>query len=232
MNRAPELKKMLFKALLTLGRSKYFEGDSYKKEVEFSIDSVNSKKLSNYKDYFGLQENIPLSYFYLLSQDVQTSQMVEKSFPLPIPGMIHLKSTLKYLSNCDLNVPITIISKVEIINRESGSLLPEFTETFIQGDKEIVEIKSKYLLRRKSKNKVKKIRKSKLIEETGVNWLASTWKLKNNLGLKYAAISGDYNPIHISTIFAWSEASISCNLASLLAIRVSISATRSCSLIC
>ncbi len=203
MNRPPELKKLLFPALLTIFRSKRFEGKNYKKEMSYGLPSIQSKKLQNYKRYFGFEGDIPVSYFYLLSQGVQTLLMIDKTFPLPIPGMVHIKTKVTQFSETSLHEALEIKSVVEIDNKEEGSLLPRFSEHFYQNGIKVVEIESIYLLKRKTKKKSYTKRENKIIENKDSNWLEESWNIKRGESMKYAKLSGDFNPIHVSTIFAW-----------------------------
>lgn len=203
MNRPPELKKLLFPAILTVFRGKRFVGEKYNKQIRFALPSIQSKKLLLYRTYFGFKEDVPVSYFYLLSQEVQTTLMIDKHFPLPIPGMVHLKTRIDQLSDIILHDPLEITSSVEIENKSEGSLLPIFKERFYQNGVKIVEIESTYLVKRKSKNKSSKRKENEIIENKDTNWLTDPWSFKKVYSKQYAKISGDYNPIHILTIFAW-----------------------------
>lgn len=203
MDKLPELNKIILPAFLTITRSKRFKGAIYSNASSFSLPRIESKKLKKYKAFFDLREEFPLSYFYLLSQVVQVNQMLNKGFPLPIPGMIHLETHMTYLAEPMEESALQIVSDVIIDNKEEGSLLPLFIESYFQNGIKIVEARSRYLVKRKSNKK--KI-KSEIIEENesdATNWLTFKWLLKNNIGLKYARLSGDYNPIHIATPLAW-----------------------------
>jgi hypothetical protein len=201
MDELKSLNTMIFRAIFTLGRSKRFKGALYTNASTYSVSRLKSKKLREYKAFFGLREDIPLSYFYLLSQEAQASQMLHKNFPLPIPGMIHLETELTFVNEKISDDEVQIVSDVIITNKEEGSLVPIFIEAYFQKGIKIVEVKSHYLLKRKSKKKKKE--RSKEIPHDLENWINSIWKLKSNLGYQYARISGDYNPIHLSTPLAW-----------------------------
>lgn len=203
MKPVPELHTLLFPAFLTIGRSKKFEGTDYINKKTFIHRQLKSKKLADYKAYFGFKEDIPLPFFYLISQGAQTALMTEKSFPLPIPGMIHLETKLKQLAKIDSNAETVIRSEVRIKNKSEGSLLPIFTEEYYQNDIKVVEVLSVYLVKRRSKRKKSKRIENKVIENKESNWIEFDWKFKSNVSFKYARISGDYNPIHIFSLFAW-----------------------------
>ena len=203
MKQLLELNRQIIPALLTIMRSKQFKGAVYTNSRSFSLPTIDNKKLKKYKAFFDLREEVPLSFFYLLSQQAQVCQMLNKRFPLPIPGMIHLETHMTYLSEPIEDEALQIVSDVIINNKEEGSLLPIFIESYFQKGIKIVEVQSNYLVKRKSANKKSKTERIKEIDSNSTNWLTFKWDLKNNRGIKYARLSGDYNPIHIATPLAW-----------------------------
>ena len=203
MKELPTLKSQLYRAFLTLGRNKKIEGSSYTRNKEFSLESLQSEKLKEYASFFDFKGALPITYFYLISQRIQTSLMVEKDFPLPIPGMIHIRTKIDQKEDPILDSLITIKAEVSIINKDEGSLLPEFKETYFQNGVVIAEVKSSYLVKRKRKKGNRKKRVNTIIENKEQNWLATKWRLKGSDSFSYAKLSGDFNPIHISTVFAW-----------------------------
>jgi len=203
MEKLPELNTLILPAFLTITRSKRFKAAVYSNASSFFLPNIGGKKLKKYKAFFDLREEFPLSYFYLLSQVAQVNQMLNKDFPLPIPGMIHLETQMTYLAEPMEEEALQIVSDVIINNKEEGSLLPLFIESYFQKGVKIVEVKSRYLVKRKSNKKKIKPETIEENETDETNWLAFKWFLKNNTGIKYARLSGDYNPIHISTPLAW-----------------------------
>ena len=203
MSKLPTLKSQLYRAFLTIGRSKKIQGPEYRRNDEFTIASLQSKKLKEYATFFGFKGRPPLTYYYLLSQRIQTSLMVAKDFPLPIPGMVHLGTQIDQKEDPLPDTPITIKAEVIIVNKDEGSLLPEFNEMYYQNGVLLAEVKSSYLVKRKRKKGKRNKRVNTIIENKEQNWLATSWQLKGSDSLSYARLSGDFNPIHISSLFAW-----------------------------
>jgi hypothetical protein len=192
----------IFKAILTLGRSKKLNGKDYVATDSFELSQIKSEKLAKFKAYFNLKEELPLAYVYLLSQSAQVSMMLEASFPLPIPGMIHLSTHIDQLADVDIDDSLQIVCEVEIKNKEQGSLKVLFNEKYFQNGIEIFQVKSLYIVKRKSKGEKKSKKENPITANTELNWLPFPWKLKGSLGYSYAKLSGDYNPIHLSNIMA------------------------------
>lgn len=203
MEALPRLSSLLYKAFITIGRGKDLSGDDFSNKRTFYITSLKNERLMAFKSYFGLKETLPLPYFYLLSQGAQTALMIDKSFPLPIPGMIHLNSSVEQLNDIDPNEETIIEAEVFIEAKSKGSLLPIFKEKYIQKGITVIEVESKYLVKRKSPSKTKVKREDPIIENTESNWLVDRWYLKRFQSYSYAKLSGDFNPIHLSSIIAY-----------------------------
>lgn len=202
MTEAPQLKNHLFKAFLTLFRSKKLKSGDYSSESEFIVSNIRSSQLNDYSRFFHFNEALPLSYLYLVCQGIHTSQMVAKDFPLPLPGMVHLASNFESIADINPDLPITIKSIVSIEDKERGSLIPIFKDEFFQNGSKIVVVKSTYLVKRKRKGKPIRKKEEKLEKEYD-NWISFIWKIPGNMGIKYAKLSGDFNPIHLISLFAW-----------------------------
>jgi len=203
MNEVPELKDLLIPAFTTYFRTNRWKGDGYHCKTEYLIPSVDPKRLEAYRMKFNAKEELPLTFLYLLSQRVQTSQMLEREFPFSIPGMIHVKTRIEQCANIKADEAIRIESTVDIVNKGKGSLLPQFDENYYQNGELVGKIHSLYLIKRKGKKKKKKKAKDSLHVGEDSNWIQFDWKIPRNEGWSYAKLSGDYNPIHISSIFAW-----------------------------
>jgi hypothetical protein len=203
MERLPQLSSLLLKAFFTMGRSKNINNGAYSAKRSFVVENLQTEQLKRFKNYFKLKEALPLPYYYLLSQGAQTAMMVEKSFPLPLPGMIHLKSKISQLDEVDPQLGLVVEAEVYIEDKSTGSLLPEFTERYYQNNKLVIEVQSKYLVKRKSKARSKVKREDPITSNEESNWLSNAWRLKRFQSWSYAKLSGDFNPIHLSSIIAF-----------------------------
>jgi acyl dehydratase len=203
MKKPSDLKNLLLPAILTIFRSKRVGISGYSDNEKYCLDSIQCKKLEDYKAFFSFNTSIPLSYFYLISQSVQLQLMTKKSFPLPIPGMIHLESKITQYADVDESEALTIESKIDIKNKETGSLTPVFIESYYQNKIKVVEIESLYLVKRRSKKKTRNRKENPITDNDDPNWLAASWKISKKDSSHYAKISGDFNPIHIITPIAW-----------------------------
>jgi len=190
---------VFLKALLTFYKGVKIGTKNIEVNREFPSFVIDKTQLKNYKEYFSFKNDFPLTYLYLLAQRAQVSLMLNKEFTISIPGLIHLSNDIKWISNMDINKPISIKSSVFVESKKEGSLLPKFKVEFYQGINLVAKCESVYLAKRKSKS-IKKKRKEVLQMPPPKNII--NWSLTKTNALNYTKISRDKNPIHTSRLIA------------------------------
>ncbi len=196
MRALPTLLKVLHWVILSLTKNKYKYKGNYQAAKDFTA-TVDPKHLQAFCSYFGYKNPVPLPYFYILAQRAHLGLMVEKAFPVPVVGLVHLENTLTQLSPIDITKPFEI--KATVLGMPAKGSIPfQFRVLFFQDGIQVIECVSLYLSKRKS-NQPKKAK-----EEVAMPALdfAVPFTIAANKGLSYAKLSGDYNPIHTSSILA------------------------------
>jgi hypothetical protein len=198
-NQLPELSSMILPAFFTLRKNKNIAQAGIQINKIFRGVEIEKSKLEGFREYFGFQTSIPLTYLYTIAQRAQTALMLDKQFTLPIPGMIHIENYLNKYAELDPNIPFDITSSTSVDYKESGSLKPVFLVELSQNGNTVAACKSIYIIKRKSKTK-----KSKKTEVDSLHQIDQrvVWKLNPKTGREYTRVSGDKNPIHTSLIFA------------------------------
>lgn len=197
----PPLRKMVKPALLTFSRSKKIDQRGIEVQETFDHVSIEKEKLEAYKTFFGFSEHIPLCFLYLFAQRAQAHLMLQKTYALPIPGTIHLQNHLHQMAETRAEEPFTIRASGTVAYKREGSLLPTFKVDFIQQNKVVASCESLYLVKRKSKSKTTNTRQKstpKLLSDTELE----QWNLDADMGILYAEVSDDHNPIHKSKAMA------------------------------
>lgn len=196
MQALPTLLKVLHRVILSVTKNKYkYKGD-YWAAKEFA-EQVDPKHLPAFCNYFGFKNPLPIPYFYPLAQRAHLGLMVEKAFPVPVIGLVHLENTLTQSSPIDIAKPFEI--KATVLGMPAKGSIPfQFRVLFFQDGIQVIECVSLYLSKRKS-NQPKKPK-----EEVAMPVLdfAVPFSIAANKGLSYAKLSGDYNPIHTSSVLA------------------------------
>lgn len=175
-------------------------------QAEYSVDAVkiNRKHLSSYNSICGYQDldTLPPLYLGILSMPLQLSLMVGEDFPFAILGIVHIRNTVEQFKPVNVTDTIALATRFgEITPHEKGKLFTFITTAKVKG--EIVwESVATYLARCKTEGVVPKSDKKESRLTAKANDINEDFVLPEDLGRRYALISGDFNFIHIHAVTA------------------------------
>ena len=182
-------------------------------EISFVMNGIEIEgaHVKKYRKLCGFSENdaeVPISYPYLTIFPLQTLLLVDKAFQFPAMGLVHLANRIQHFG------AITTSEKVNASVKFDSKLLPHakgycfnvISEVFQASNNKLLwRCESTYLYRTKVSNTVDttEIYDSKIKNEDveGCQEVKAI-KLPAGFGMKYANVSGDFNPIHIHPITA------------------------------
>jgi len=161
--------------------------------------------LKNYHEVLGLTqgEHLPVLYPHVLAGGLHMNMLTHKLFPFGLLGAVHLKNRI---------TQHTPIKNTQVMDIHSAMgefrLLPkglEFdfsTEVTVEGEKVWEEV-STYFMAGKFGGKENPSSETSFELATLENTEdMANWPVPKDRGKKYAKISGDYNPIHMSATLA------------------------------
>ena len=209
MARLDSIPKMLAPVLLTLSRGNPPVTTDYRAEQTFDNVALDAANLQSYADFCGFDRSrspIPVSWLYLLAQRAQIALMLGKSFPLAAPGLVHISNSLLLHSLPDVAKPVALKTSVAIEGKAAGSLFPQFRVEIIQEGGVCAVCESGYIAKRGGGEKTPR-EQNKTNTDAAPNPLNSALTageivMPSNIGWRYAKVSGDFNPIHISGVMA------------------------------
>jgi acyl dehydratase len=167
---------------------------------------VDRAHLAAYSEVCGfpLKETLPLTYPHVLAFGLHMAIMTDGSFPFPAIGTVHLENSITQ------HRPILASERLQVTARP-GHLRPhpkgrvfDLSTTVHSGGEPVWEETSTFLRLGKSGvgpgHPDAEPEKQPELEQPASTGTA--WKLTGDLGRRYAAVSGDHNPIHLYALTA------------------------------
>jgi len=173
--------------------------------------SLNATNVSKYRKICGFSQDsneVPLSYPYLIIFPIQSLLLIDPSFPFPAMGIIHLANNIQQFKIINIDTIVTASVRFDSI------VLPHAKGYVFNVISEIYESDGTTLMWRSTSTYLYRTRVSKDVDATTLYESKiktedvdtckeiKSYKCPVGFGLKYAAISGDYNPIHLYALTA------------------------------
>lgn len=175
-------------------------------QAEYSVDAfkIDRKHLSSYNTICGYQEldTLPPLYLGIMSMPLQLELMLGEDFPFAIVGMVHIRNTVEQFK--PVNATDTIALSVcfgDVTPHEKGKAFTLISTAKVRGEVVWKSIAT-YLSRGKSEGFVPKSTTKELRLVAKAGDLHEDFNLLENLGRRYALISGDFNLIHLHAVTA------------------------------
>lgn len=196
LSKLPSLPQLLLKAAFKSGD--YSVGDDLP-NLSISLESfvLNPENLKRYRTVCGFQsQRVPPTYFFVVAFPLFIRLMLEKNFPLRPMGMVHLRNQISVHHSFDTSSALSISAAVGKSELTSRGL--EWTiNTQVQDQSKTVWTSESTFL-----NRCKTGIPRQTLESVKPQGNPQPWSLSADLGRRYARVSGDYNPIHLTDISA------------------------------
>lgn len=142
---------------------------------------------------FGLAQQVPATYPHVLAFPLHMAVMTDGAFPFAPMGMVHLENRI--VQHRPLGTDEVLDLRVRPTNlrpHAKGQQFDIVSEARV-GDEVVWEDLSTFLRRGRSSGSGEPSDLADLVAPAG----ATRWRLSGDLGRRYAAVSGDRNPIHL-----------------------------------
>jgi len=176
-------------------------------EIELTLPRVRAgaEEVAAYNRVCGftLRDHLPPTYPHVLAFPLHMAVMADGSFPFGAVGLVHVENQIVQHRRIGLDEELTI--KVKPTKLAAHSKGRTFSlQTKIKAGNRIVWESTSTMLRRGGGNdsaqdvKGAKADRTHPLGEDGFDAASQAeWKLGGDLGRRYAAVSGDRNPIHM-----------------------------------
>jgi hypothetical protein len=159
---------------------------------------INGKHLAAYREVcgFAIEGNLPATYLHMLAFPLFLQILTQQDFPIQAMGQVHLRNQISVLRSFDVQQPISMTASVGDSELTSRGLEWDIDVIAAIDNQTVWSSHSTFLHR--CKTEVKQKRRSVISREGD----PQNWAVGADIGRRYARISGDYNPIHLSDITA------------------------------
>lgn len=197
----------IIKSLLPIGEDTKVNKDQLT-TATYRVDElkIDRDNLNDYRKICGFLDTIhvPPTYFAVLSQSLQMNMMVKEPFPFVMLGLVHVENSVtQYRPIAQDEVVSMAVNLGNLRDHDKGQQF-DFTTQVKVGEELVWEGVTTYLSRSKSKKTAdKSARKEptpKLSTENSL--INSQFKVPEDIGRRYAFISGDFNLIHLHPLSA------------------------------
>lgn len=148
---------------------------------------------------FSPAHGVPMTYPHLLGFPLQLMLMTESAFPYPVIGLVHLCNTIRQHQRLQAGERVRVEVRPRRLFQHARGQAFAIETAIVKGGAVVWESLSTYL-----RVGVPSPQGAPLIALPGAQTLSpdGRWDVPADTGRRYAGVSGDWNPIHVSTIGA------------------------------
>lgn len=178
--------------------------------VRYQVDSLSLDKnnLDDYRKICGFYNtgNVPITYYAVLSQALQMNMMAKEAFPFAMLGLVHVENQVTQYRPIGEDEVVNLSVELDNLRDHDKGQQFDFVTKVSKDGKLIWEGISTYLSRVKStanastsKKSVDKQTNDALMRD---NTTTKVFAVPEDIGRRYAFVSGDFNLIHIHPLSA------------------------------
>ena len=205
LTEAPRLGRLYLQAVVTarLGSG----GALPDTELVLPDRTVDPEHLAAYVRVCGgsLRDRLPATYPHLLAFPLQVRLLADRKFPLPLPGLVHLRNVVTQHRPIRAVEPLTLRVHAEsLAAHPKGARVDLVAAAEVDGER-VWSGRSTYLARGAEARGATAPAAVDLPADLDVELSdvpPAVWRIPGDAGRRYAAVSGDVNPIHLNALAA------------------------------
>jgi acyl dehydratase len=170
-------------------------------ELELAAVRADPEEVAAYARVcgFALRDHLPPTYPHILSFGLQMAVMADSSFPFGAVGLVHIENSIAQHRRIGLDEELRLtVRPTGLEPHPRGKTFGLVTEAWA-GRQKAWEETTTILRRGKPANAADGPKTDATRRESahGPETVTAEWRLGDDLGRRYAAVSGDRNPIHM-----------------------------------
>lgn len=212
----PRIPALLARAVVTNRGRKGADGALPRHRLVLPGVEQDLARLRDYCEVTGdvLGDTVPATWLHVLTFPLQVQLMADRSFPFPMVGMVHVANTMTLHRPVRVAETLVLSSWAENVQPHRRGRTVDLCGEVRVGDEVVWEGRSTYLARTSSPQEGSTAGQEASSggpaapggpdsEDGGVPTTEmARWRLPADLGRRYAGVSGDANPIHLTGLTA------------------------------
>lgn len=160
---------------------------------------IDERHVADYAQLCGFarKDAVPVSYPHLLTFPLQLSILADPAFPFAAMGSVHVENVITAHRPIQATETLAVAVRSGPVRPHPKGRLVDFESTMSVGDEVVWESVSTYLRRGGGTPDASPGLAFDAAPDGGIDW-----RMPADLGRRYAAVSGDHNPIHLYPLTA------------------------------
>lgn len=175
-----------------------FDQEIPRHTLHVAATRIDVQALARYRQFVGSAEEFPLAYAYVLAQPAHFHLINQPGFPVRCVGLVHVDNRIVRHADIDLSQPLALSVAVsgDRVRRRGR----EFTlRTLIsQSGRTLIEMDSGCFTRVRGAAQDGRAAADAPAAVVEPGERIADLRFAEHFGLRYARVSGDYNPIHLA----------------------------------
>ena len=150
---------------------------------------------------FGLTDVLPPTFPHVLTFPLQVALMSDRSFPLALVGLVHVRNRIDVLRPIGTGEALDLEVWAERFAAHRAGATVDLCASVSAGGQEVWRGRSTYLARKAAAPEGAPAADTE-VEVGDLPDGTIRWRVPDDIGRRYARVSGDVNPIHLSGLTA------------------------------
>ena len=150
---------------------------------------------------FPLADTLPVTYPHVLAFPLQVALMTDRAFPLALPGLVHVRNRVEQLRPMGTQEPLDLEVRAERFAAHRGGATVDLCASVSVSGEEVWRGRSTYLARGATAPEGAPAADVE-VPVSALQRAVASWRVPDDAGRRYARVSGDVNPIHLSGLTA------------------------------
>ncbi|MEX2458920.1 MAG: MaoC/PaaZ C-terminal domain-containing protein [Actinomycetota bacterium] len=200
----PSLGRLYARGALGMLRSRSRGGGLPEQELLLRDVAIDRERLAEYVRVCGfpLRDRVPATYPHLLAFPLGIELMIDPSFPFPPAGLVHIRNTIVQHRPVTVSDRLTLRAATRNLRSHPKGRQFDVTAEATADSAVVWRSASTYLSRGSSDGEDPAGRSAPEPEAPSDGPPHAEWRAPADTGRRYAAVSGDRNPIHLNPVTA------------------------------